>query len=328
MLKPNNSLRTAVTCVLGAVVLTCAVDPLLAPAAWAVEAPATGTHITPPPAPVVTDSYLYAAPTTIDHIGRILAPVMINGQGPFRFVVDTGASRSAISPALAARLGLTPSTDDALTVQGVTGAEQVPSVLVYRLQAGEIVLEHRRLPVIAPHVFANADGILGVEGFDGMRITVDFVRDQIYISQERKASMSGGWYHVPVKLRFGRLMIADAYIGKVKVKAVIDTGAERTLGNLALRTALRLDQAAQQQRTETQVIGATANEENANLIPSPMIRLGETEITRVDVTFADLNVFRIWNLDQQPSLVLGMDVLGTPKTLIFDYKRRELLIRP
>jgi predicted aspartyl protease len=315
--------------VLGTTLLTCVGGPLLAPAAWAVETPATGTHIAPQPvAPVLEEQYLYAAPTTIDRIGRIMAPVMINGQGPFRFVVDTGASRSAISPALAAKLGLVPSIDDALTVQGVTGADQVPSVMIQRLQAGEIVLEHRRLPVIAPHVFANADGILGVEGFDQMRITVDFVRDQIYISQERKVSTGGGWYHVPVKLRFGRLMIADAYIGKLKVKAVIDTGAERTLGNLALRTALRLDQAAQQQHTETQVIGATANEEDANLIPSPMIRLGQTEITRVDVTFADLNVFRIWDLDQQPALVLGMDVLGTPKTMVFDYKRRELLIRP
>jgi len=257
-----------------------------------------------------------------------MAPVMVNGQGPFRFIVDTGASRSAISPSLAERLGLVPSVEDSLTVQGVTGSDQVPSVMIDRLQAGEMLLEHRRLPVIAPHVFANADGILGVEGFDQMRITVDFVKDRIFISRERRAYMSGGWYRVPVKLRFGRLMIADAHIGKVRVKAVIDTGGERTLGNLALRTALRLDQAAQQERTETQVIGATANEEDANLIPSPMIRLGQTEITRVDVTFADLNVFRIWELDQQPALVIGMDVLGTPKAMIFDYKRKELLIRP
>ncbi len=76
------------------------------------------------------------------------------------------------------------------------------------------------------------------------------------------------------------------------------------------------------------MIGATANEETAHSIPSPMIRLGQTEITRVDVTFADLNVFRIWNLDDEPALVLGMDVLGTSKAIIFDYKRSELLIRP
>jgi predicted aspartyl protease len=325
--NPNRTLFRTVAGVLGAAAATGSL-----PAPWVLAAspePVTGTHIVPDaPAPVLDDEYLYAAPTTIDHIGRIMAPVMINGQGPFRFIVDTGASRSAVSPQLVARLGLTASLDDSLTVQGVTGADVVPSVMIETLQAGDIVLANRRMPVIAPHVFANADGILGVEGFDQMRITVDFVKDRIFISHERKATMAGGWYHVPVRLRFGRLMVANAYIGSVRVKAVIDTGAERTLGNLALRTALQLDKAAEQVRTESQVIGATANEEAANSIPSPMIRLGQTEITRVDVTFADLNVFKIWNLDGQPALVLGMDVLGTPKAMIFDYKRSELLIQP
>jgi predicted aspartyl protease len=326
--NPIRKLPAAIACGLGAAGLASSALPSAVSAASESE-PTTGTHVVPlAPVAVVIDEYLYAAPTTIDHIGRIMAPVMINGQGPFRFVVDTGASRSAISPQLVARLGLTASLDDSLTVQGVTGADVVPSVMIDKLQAGDIVLANRRMPVIAPHVFANADGILGVEGFDQMRITVDFVKDRIIISRGRNASMSGGWYRVPVKLRFGRLMIANAYIGNLRVKAVIDTGAERTLGNLALRSALRLDKAAEQERTASQVIGATANEESANSIPSPMIRLGETEITRVDVTFADLNVFKIWSLDQQPALVLGMDVLGTPKAMIFDYKRSELLIRP
>src|SRR5687768_2955516 len=39
----------------------------------------------------------YVAPTTRDRIGRIWAPVSINGRGPYRFVLDTGASRPAIT---------------------------------------------------------------------------------------------------------------------------------------------------------------------------------------------------------------------------------------
>ncbi|MGH8223690.1 MAG: peptidase A2A, partial [Woeseiaceae bacterium] len=33
----------------------------------------------------------FVAPTRRDKIGRIWAPVLINGQGPFRLVLDTGA---------------------------------------------------------------------------------------------------------------------------------------------------------------------------------------------------------------------------------------------
>src|SRR5262249_19642673 len=54
---------------------------------------------------------LYAAPTRLDRIGRIVAPVMLNGRGPFRFVVDTGANRSVITTQLAAALGLEASHD-------------------------------------------------------------------------------------------------------------------------------------------------------------------------------------------------------------------------
>jgi len=276
----------------------------------------------------VPEEALYAAPTKLDRVGRIMAPVTVNGQGPFRFVVDTGASRSAISPELAARLGLVPDPDSMLTVHGVTGEDAMPSVLIDRLQAGDIVLRNHRLPVIPPRVFADADGILGVEGFSDMRITVDFERDRIRIARARSPHQGPNWYKVPIRTRFGRLMVAKAKIGNVRVAAVIDTGAQRTMGNLALRTALKLDRASQQEHTRTQVIGATGDQAPANALPSPVISLGDAAIAEVTIAFADLNVFRIWNLDDKPALVLGMDVLGTPRQMIFDYKRGELYVRP
>ena len=46
--------------------------------------------------------------TRSDRLGRVVAPVSVNGQGPFRFIVDTGANRSVLSQGLVERLGLTP----------------------------------------------------------------------------------------------------------------------------------------------------------------------------------------------------------------------------
>lgn len=292
------------------------------------DLPPTGTRIDPRKVPVGSDDALYAAPTSFDRIGRIVAPVMINGQGPFRFIVDTGASRSAISPVLAQRLGLVTSAGSTLTVHGVTGSGSVPYVTVDRMQVGEIVLENRRLPVIIPTVFADADGILGVEGLTDAYIFVDFLRDRIEISRARSSHPRNDWSRVPVRLRFGQLMVADARVGKVRVKAVIDTGAERTLGNLALRKALGLDSAAIASDTERKVFGATEETKQGNTIPAPVISLGDAGIRRLAVTFADLDVFRLWNLEDTPALVLGMDVLGSISAIVFDYHRRELLIRP
>lgn len=71
---------------------------------------------------------LYVSPTRRDRIGRILAPVMINGQGPFRFVVDTGATHSVVSVHLVGRLGLTVSEDSMVSLSGVTGTAMVATV--------------------------------------------------------------------------------------------------------------------------------------------------------------------------------------------------------
>src|SRR2546430_7693129 len=51
-------------------------------------------------------STLFPYTTLFRSIGRVIAPVMIDGKGPYRFIIDTGASHTTISPKLAAALGL------------------------------------------------------------------------------------------------------------------------------------------------------------------------------------------------------------------------------
>ena len=76
------------------------------------------TSVPPVPEPAVSDAPAplediavtaaeprYVAPTRRDRIGRIWAPVYINGHGPLRLVLDTGASRSAIVERVAVQLG-------------------------------------------------------------------------------------------------------------------------------------------------------------------------------------------------------------------------------
>src|SRR5690242_13621551 len=63
----------------------------------------------PPSAPAVKPDpadLLFAAPTHLDRVGRIVAPVWIDGKGPYRFLVDTGADGSLVSSRLVHALGL------------------------------------------------------------------------------------------------------------------------------------------------------------------------------------------------------------------------------
>src|SRR5688572_116908 len=81
---------------------------------------------------------LFAAPTRLDRIGRVMTHVKVNGKGPFRFVIDTGASRSTLAPHLARALNLKPSVGRNVMLNGVTGAEEVTTVPVDSLEIGAL----------------------------------------------------------------------------------------------------------------------------------------------------------------------------------------------
>ena len=105
----------------------------------------------------------YVAPTTRDRIGRIWAPVLINGQGPYRLVLDTGASRSALVQRVVDDLGV-PVERDAVRLRGVTGTAIASAVRLERMEFGELEVRNTRVPIVAD-AFGGADGVLGGDGF-------------------------------------------------------------------------------------------------------------------------------------------------------------------
>src|SRR6478752_3198246 len=89
---------------------------------------------------------LFAAPTRLDRIGRVMTHVMVNGKGPFRFVIDTGASRSTLAPHTARTLGLSNTPGRNVMLNGVTGAAEVATVSVDSIDIGQISFKDQHLP--------------------------------------------------------------------------------------------------------------------------------------------------------------------------------------
>jgi hypothetical protein len=264
----------------------------------------------------------YVAPTLRDSIGRIWAPVFINGKGPFRLVLDTGATRSALLPRVARALQI-PMQASTMRVHGVTGSSDVSTVDVQQIEVGDLLMKSARLPIV-PDVFGGADGVLGNEALGDKRIFIDFRRDRIEISTSRSERPGVGMSKIPLKLTRGQLLSFKTNIGSVPTTAVIDTGAQRTIGNQALRTALNRRQRDWQQE---EIIGVTLDVEKGDSIPTPPIKFGRATISGVRVTFTDTEIFNHWQLTKEPALLLGMDVLGLLDVLVIDYKTQELHVR-
>jgi len=264
----------------------------------------------------------YVAPTLRDSIGRIWAPVLINGQGPFQRVLDTGASKSALLPRVARALNVTmqPAT---MRVHGVTGSTDVSTVSIEKLEVGELLMGATTLPIV-PDVFGGADGVLGNEALGDKRIYIDFRRDFIEIMRSKSERPSLGMSKIPLKLTRGKLLAFRTRIGSVPTTAVIDTGAQRTIGNQALRTALNRRGRNWQQE---EIVGVTLDVTKGDNIPTPPIAFGNATISGVRVTFTETPIFEHWQLTTEPALLLGMDVLGLLDVLVIDYKTKELHVR-
>lgn len=294
--------------------------PAASPAAAPIPASATGA-----PRPLRPEDRLLACPTTRDYVGRVVATVMLNGKGPFRFIVDTGANDSTVSPKLAAALGLPASVGGSLRIAGVTGTAIVPSVSIESLRAGALVIGHSQVPVVWSPVMTGADGILGAAGLSQDSLLVDFRHNTVVIRPADAAAIPPGYARVQAKRLASGLLSVPGEVGGVPVDAIIDTGSPQTLGNLALFRALYSKPGAVDR---ADVYGVTKQVRRGTVQIAPTVDLGAIRIGNAVLVFGDFPIFEVWGLTEHPAIILGMDVLGTVDAFSIDFRHAEIGVAP
>lgn len=266
----------------------------------------------------------YVAPTLRDRIGRVWAPVYVDGKGPLRLVLDSGATSSAVTSDAAARLGLSMEGAKTVLLRGMTGAKQVPIIEVGQLDIGDLTVAPARL-IVVEDAFGGAEGVLAARGLKDRRILIEFRKDRIEIVRSKNQLAPPGFTTLKMKFIRNHVPYVDARVGAVRVKAIIDTGAQQTTGNLALRDAL-LARRRLEERPDS-VIGVTGDIQLGPSSTIPPITLGDISVRNANMTFVDLYIFDYWKMTQEPAIMIGMDVLGMLDTLILDYRRKEMQAR-
>ena len=136
---------------------------------------------------------------------RVFVRVMVNGRGPFSFLVDTGAEVTSVSPALAKRLALSHVRDD---TGGGAGEDRVSypdvrvaSVAVGRASFGPVEAPAFDLTELARIVgFRKFDGILGTELFRQDVVTIDPVRNVLTIEAAPSFRPAHGAIGIPITI--------------------------------------------------------------------------------------------------------------------------------
>ena len=272
------------------------------------------TPVPPTPPTAVTPPAEEAPPifldTALDAIDRMTVEVFINGQGPFAFVVDTGADRSALTTTLAAKLGLERGPD--VMLHGVGGSALTPTAKVPLMVAGEARMRNAELPVLTPERL-GVDGLLGVDMLEDRNVVMDFRRKRLEV--RRSTPMTAAYpgvreVSVVADARFGRLAVANARVSGVRCVAFIDSGSGASMGNMALAEAIKLRvRRKPEPAMAIRLIGAAGEATVGELRVVRSIEMGALRMTNLPLVLADLHIFDIWNLNSRPAVLLGVDVL-------------------
>ena len=134
-----------------------------------------------------------------------------------------------------------------------------------------------------------------------------------------KAPNTANFITIPITFMRGNLLTIEARIGRVPVKAIIDTGGEVTIANFAARDALIRNP---WNPVLDMIAGATTDMQPAERYPTPPIIIGNIAINTTRTSFGDLHIFQHWDLTEEPAILIGMDALGLLDTLIIDYVAR------
>ncbi len=254
-----------------------------------------------------------------DRHDRMTVPVRIGDNGPYEFLIDTGAQNTVLSKTLAARLSLV-STRKARLI-GMAGTEIVDTVNIDEIGLGR----RNYYSLIAPlldRVHIGADGIVGIDSLQGQRVLFDFKRKLITIDDAKNLGGNRGFeIVVTAKRRSGQLIMTDAVIDGVRTEVVIDTGAETSIGNLALQQALsrRRDQG------NTTLVSVTGQQIEAKLGTARHLVIGSMTINNLLIAYTDAPPFAALDLAKRPAILLGMRDLRAFDRVAIDFATRKVL---
>ncbi len=251
---------------------------------------------------------------------RMTVPVRINGTGPYRFIVDSGADTSVVGDRIAAALGL--EKEGEFFLHGMTESTLVDRVQLESLALGPTTIRDLMVPVLRER-YIGAEGMIGLDALVEQRLMMDFDNRLISVDDARSpAPRFDGEIVVRARLQRGQLILTQARSNNVRIAAVVDTGSEVTVGNSALRD--KLMRRSPDRFYKAKVTGVTGATADLDMAIVPQLRLGSIILQNVPVAFADLSPFEVFGLSDEPALLLGTDVMETFSKVSLDFHERKV----
>ena len=255
---------------------------------------------------------------------RMTVPIQFSQGGPYQFLVDTGADRTAISNDLVGRLNL--KTEDGTQLHSLSG---ISSVKTARINDVRLTRRPERSVDAAVLSGANmgADGIVGVDLLRSQRVQFDFEKQTMSIVPSTTPEFVRGPDAIVIEARRknGRLIVTDALANGQPLTVVVDTGSQVSIGNRALRAKLlrnNLVDVAHQVELES----VTGQKITGEYMIVRKLEIGGLILTNLAIVFADAHTFKQLKLNDKPALLMGMNAIRAFKRVSIDFANKKFRV--
>jgi len=277
--------------------------------------------------------------------GQYTIEVTINGDGPFRFMIDTAASRTSIFNKTHARLKLT-KTGEKKFVNGITASSFRPSRSLDTLGfAGHVFRNHT---IIVLEDWKNndtlkIDGILGMDVFSHMVFAFRHKKSRVKISRLPKFTKSNyrNWTKIqlgdnpyPVE-KFG-LLFTYTKLGDSHIPTLLDTGSNFSAINWMSVGGNTIAKERRRLREEWVIQGSIGKFKPRMRVKLKQTYIGGVKLRGHEFIVMNFDGFPVNDYGKYPLVIAGIDlfegrdfVLDFPgKNLYLAKKSRGITVRP
>jgi hypothetical protein len=233
-------------------------------------------------------------------------------------MVDTGSTTTVLAQRVVADIGA-PIVGEAI-VAGTTGTALTPLTMVSEVKTGAVVKKDIRAAVLPDAGLARTDGILGADVFIGKRLVFNIQGKQVRIEPSKRQQRTAPQGNM--RVRNGLLAEIEGKVGNVSAKLMLDTGAQNCIANLPLSKALQRAHPRLERVDNVRVYGVTGQVIIGQAIALPKVDMKAFSVKEAGCVAADAPIFDLWGLNDEPAMIVGVNLLSRLSSFSIDYGAR------
>jgi predicted aspartyl protease len=265
---------------------------------------------------------------TVATLNRMPIVTLLANKVPVVLLLDTGAQRTILTPAVAERIGAQPPrVEFDRRMRGIARTMDTREVELHSFTIGGVAIPWRRIAVVAatlPSVFSGPlDGVLGADVLSAFDVDVDLAQDRIVLHEpqscpEAAPDWSAPYVTISTGLSAGEHLFFPVQLDGRRVYAIVDTGAQMTALSTRTARALGVSETTLAQEKVMTIRGSAGEQLSGHIHRFARLDVSGEALHNPEIIVADLTL-------SDADLVLGVDFIRS-RRVWFSYRSRQIFL--